>query len=417
MIEEGYNTFEKILRRLHGLYPAYLEEILQKLTKKGKISKKNYAKEYKLTFPGEYRKKLDEITRIIDREYETFAEKFPPPHPLDFEWRFSLNSLKFLFKNIFENHSLQNKKILFLGAPSVGLYFLVAKKHLNLTTTNITIIDKNQEIINLIRENFENSSALPLDLQDPLPKQIPKEHNIVTIDLPWYSDYYKLFISRATQLIDEKDGWIYAALFPMYTRRLAIYERAEVINHFITTGFSPLAIFLSVLQYKTPTFEKQALKTAGINKEKQKTMEKWRYADLIVLKSTGKLRPLVTGKVILEETTEWKEITFPHKKIKVKINPLIKQYIKPQIITLETQEKTIIGRKHSTEKYIDMWTSDNEIFALTGHNTIYEILTHIKNKNSLEEIISQISKKYQKEKEQIQKDIEKTYKTLKNILK
>jgi len=53
-----------------------------------------------------------------------------------------------------------------------------------------------------------------------------------------------------------------------------------------------------------------------------------------------------------------------------------------------------------------MWTSDNEIYALTGHNIIYEILTHIKNKNSLDQIISKISETYKKE--QIQKDIEKT---------
>lgn len=177
-------------------------------------------------------------------------------------------------------------------------------------------------------------------------------------------------------------------------------------------GFSPLCIFPSILEYETPSFEKKSLHALGVDLE-----QNWRYGDMIILRSTSYLRPLIFGDYIFEESV-WKDIAFQKKRIKIKINPMIKNYIKPEIIPIYNKSSIFptVSRRHPSRKFVDMWTSDNEVFVLVGHNIIYDVLIQIKNDGDIEQILKYISQKYVKNTEEIQQDVRNIYEMLKTIL-
>ncbi|HEC92949.1 MAG TPA: hypothetical protein ENI51_08180 [Candidatus Atribacteria bacterium] len=138
------------------------------------------------------------------------------------------------------------------------------------------------------------------------------------------------------------------------------------------------------------------------------------------IQSTKLLRPIVVGDFILENFT-WRTVKFGKKLIKIKILPFKMQYIKPKIIQILDKSNPIfesVSRRHIYRPYVDMWTSDNEIFHLVGSNVIYDILKPLSLGKDSNQIAEEISKKYKVEKEKIGEDIKEIIKFVKNnILK
>ena len=155
-IQKGNNTFDKLIKNLSGIYPLDLKNILVELIKEDKV----IVEGSKYALPSSISNfcyDLKEKFKCIDPIYNEFVSSLTPPHPVDFEWRFSLNAVKFIFENVFENHLVHNKNILFIAAPLAGMYFLIANNHMALKM-NVTIVDRNSQILDIIEKGFKNTT-------------------------------------------------------------------------------------------------------------------------------------------------------------------------------------------------------------------------------------------------------------------
>ena len=112
LIYRGNNTFDKLIENLYGIYPNDLEELLSKLVAEGIIK----IKDNKYILLSEFPLKIEKLENVDD-EYKKLIKDAPVPHPLEFDWKFSLNALKYIFNKIFDNHILYEKNLLFLVSP------------------------------------------------------------------------------------------------------------------------------------------------------------------------------------------------------------------------------------------------------------------------------------------------------------
>ena len=407
-IYSGQNTFEKLLRSLSGMYPVDVRKFISHMVSKGRIVVNKQGKYLLPTFSHPFQK--NDILKVVDQEYSRFLKSMPDSHPLDYDWYFSLNGAKFIFTTILENHRVPDKSLLFLGTPLTAVYFLLVEDKLPINI-KISIIDKNEDLLASIRKRFKKCSIIVHDLQNELGNEVKEQYEIIIMDPPWYIDYYRLFISRSAELI-ASNGWLYSSLFPFNTRPYAVQERIDIMTLFTTSGFSPWCILNSVLEYETPFFEEKSLQDSGIELQ-----QNWRHGDMIILRSSGFLRPLLFGNCILEDPV-WKEISFRKKRIKIRVNPVLNIYIKPEIIPLcnESYIFPTVSRRHPYRNLVDMWTSENEAFVVTGHNVVYDILLSIQKDKNIEQTLLDISQKYKKNLHEIKDEIVKIYKILKKMV-
>lgn len=403
----GQNTFEKLLGNLSGMYPSDVKRIVSHMISKGRIVVNRQGKYILPTFSQPFQE--NNTWTAVDQEYSKFLKSMHDPHPLDYDWYFSLKGARFIFTSILENYLIPETSLLFLGAPLTAVYFLLAEDKLSMNI-KVSIIDKNEDLLVSIKERFRKCTIIIHDLQNELPNEMKEQFEIIIMDPPWYIDYYRLFISRSAELITP-DGWLYSSLFPLNTRPHAVQERIDVITLFTTSGFSPWCILNSVLEYETPLFEEKSLQDSGIELE-----QNWRRGDMIILKSSGYLRPLLFGNCILEDPV-WKEISFRKKRIKIRVNPILNAYIRPEVIPLCSESHIpTVSRRHPNRNLIDMWTSDNEAFFVTGHNVVYDILVSIQENKNIERILIDISQKYKKNSHEIRDEIMKIHETLKKMV-
>lgn len=412
-IRKGKNTFKELVKNLYGLYPTELEKLIHELLQESIIKVEN--NQFILISPRDQNLDLKEIKsgiiQKINTEFSNLFKNYPVPHPLDYDWRWSLYTLNKIFNEILNNHTVFKRKLLFLGAPTAGIFFALANREFEFEM-DLRVVDKNKDIINFINKKLNGVlEGIHYDLQYELPQQIIEDkRDIIIIDSPWYVDYYKIFISRSTNLISENDGFVYTALFPLYTRPQAIYERMEILELFVKAGYSPISIVPSFLEYEIPYFEKRALEASGIELK-----ENWRFGDLAIFKSTSFLRPLIIGDYIIDNEA-WKEFTFKRKRISIRVNPLVKSYIKPEVIPIFGKSSTLpsVSRRHSYRKFVDLWTSDNEVFSLNGNNIVYDILCLME--NDLDSVVREISNKYNVESNTVNGEISKVFNFLKGIV-
>ena len=413
-ILKGIDSFDKLLQFFYGIYPTELRELLNELENEGVIYEENGSfvvdKNYVDTFC------IINVNTLnigeINKEFSKIYYELPTPHPLDYEWRWDLNSIENLFKSIIDERPFNNLKIAFLGAPTSAIYFSLAKKLENLDL-ELTLVDRNEEIIKYI-SNYKilnnHIKTILHDLQYDFRNQLGK-FDVIVMDPPWYVDFYKIFISRASTILQSESGLIYSSLFPTNTRPHAVYERIEILEIFTKSGLSILSLTPSFFKYETPHFESKSLAVSGLKLENN-----WRYGDLIILQSTKLLRPIIVGDFIIENFT-WRTVKFGEKIIKIKILPFKTRYVNPKIIQILDKSNPIfesVSRRHIYRPYVDMWTSDNEIFHLVGNNVIYDILKSLSSGKDFNQIAEEISNKYKVGKEKIEEDIKEIIEFVRN---
>ncbi|HEC92320.1 MAG TPA: putative methyltransferase [Candidatus Atribacteria bacterium] len=282
-ILRGIDSFDKLLQICHGIYPTELRRLLNELKNEGLIKEENNL----FVVDKNYIKSLSIINvntlniEEINKEFSKLYYELPTPHPIDYEWRWDLNSVENLFKAIINEKPFNNLKIAFLGAPTAAIYFSIAKKLENLDL-ELTLIDRNEEIIRYINNHKILNSQIKTilhDLQYDFRNQLGK-FDVIVMDPPWYEDFYKVFISRASTILQPESGLIYSSLFPINTRPNAVYERIEILEIFTKSGLSVLSLTPSFFKYETPHFESKSLAVSNVKLENN-----WRYGDLVILQS------------------------------------------------------------------------------------------------------------------------------------
>ncbi len=256
IIKNNFKTvsYTQALRNLMGIYPADLVAFLSSL------------KEDSSTFIN-----FSDISKI--QQHNSLWEKdFSIPAQLaNYEWRYTDKSAKQIVQ-----HISKYKQIGCLGTPSIALELIYINK-----ASNITLFDINKPLITKVKEKYSMThgiNCVEYDVIDEIPELYKNSFDVVSINPPWYYDYYKLFIIRALQMLNNAHKDIIIPLFPLLSKRNAIKELVQLFEFLGSIGCYNIES-LGYVEFEMPLFEKKALEEKGIPIPDAN----WRNAELVKL--------------------------------------------------------------------------------------------------------------------------------------
>ncbi len=242
------SNWEEFLTQLPGFYPIDVWDSIKRL--------------------GFNSPELGTEAQAIVRNVQ--MEAFPDAleHPLDFEWRFVDDSISTILVKL--RQLLPEQKFISvgcLGCPNVA----VAGER-KLPNYSWTLLDRRAE---LLRPRVKKVELIACDLTQDFPR-LPS-WDAAVVDPPWYLPITKHFLVRA-QMLTKQGGFVLLSFPPEGTRPGARRELDQLIDWCNQGGLERVEISYGKLQYKTPFFESNALKSAGFSAN----VPSWRKADMLV---------------------------------------------------------------------------------------------------------------------------------------
>jgi hypothetical protein len=267
VLKTGPASFRLLAERAEGAYPTDVLAALRKLERAGTLAEG----QNKLWMRTD---STSQTTLANDGADESLVHwddsDFPEPHPLDFDWRFGRRTLELLDQRIAE---LDCTTVAVLGAPTL-FKFLVDH------TKTAHLFDRNEQIVRyLTRIGYKGVTRCDLFRFSPR-----EQFSCVVADPPWYLDHYRAFIEGARRLLVPK-GKLLLSILPRLTRPYAEQDRSEILRFASDRGFDLVRTEFASLQYLSPPFEKEALKSEGLS------VSSWRSGDLYTFVMTQRLVP------------------------------------------------------------------------------------------------------------------------------
>jgi hypothetical protein len=196
------------------------------------------------------------------------------------------------------------------------------------------------------------------DLFDPIPG-LKRSYGAVVADPPWYPEFHRAFILRASEALQE-DGVLLLSALPWLTRPNADADRAGMLEFAMRAGFDLAEVAPGVLGYQSPKFEQAALSMKGIH------CGEWRTGDLYVFRRVRQADPSLTASRPDDEP-EWDEYVLSHRKVKLRRRSdrggqrfSVRPAAKEGPVLAEVSRRSTVRRK------IDLWTSDNVAYSIRG---------------------------------------------------
>jgi hypothetical protein len=184
-------------------------------------------------------------------------------------------------------------------------------------------------------------------------------YDIVLADPPWYSEFYRAFILRSSELLRDQ-GILMLCVLPWLTRPNAIDDRADILSFANKAGFDLTKVIPAFLQYETPRFEKASLSLAGIE------CSDWRVGDLYVFRRISDPIPGLVARRPADEP-EWDEFRFGTLKIKLRRRSEIPgHHFSYQPVNNNNRILDSVSRRSPNRRFIDYWTSENMAYSVEG---------------------------------------------------
>ena len=203
----------------------------------------------------------------------------PVPHPLDADWRFSIETRESLLG--LASALSPREETLLLGTPSVFAHMCA-----QLDLRAAVLVDANQaavEAANSLAREHRMLTAVHADLIGNGDLGLPLIFDTVIADPPWYFAEHRSFLDAASTVM-VTGGLLLMAAAPRGTRPAAEDDRRQLLDHAIDAGFDPIETMEGCLEYTSPPFERAALVQCGL----PAVPTNWRRADLLVLRKTSR---------------------------------------------------------------------------------------------------------------------------------
>jgi hypothetical protein len=340
-IEHGPPDFETLITRLRGADPVLVIETLQGL--QGRLDGAD----------GLVRRLLEESRGDCPQP----PSPLPIPHPLDYAWPFTPESLDLLTSEI-GTLTDSGELIAYLGAPSAHRAAgeaLPDRHHL--------LLDRDQRQVEAANER-EPGSAMRIDLcRDELPTV---NAALCLADPPWYPDEMSAFGNGAAHLL--APGGSLIQTFPeKLTRPGLAADRARVLADAERDGLS-FDRSQGQCAYLTPPFEYAALAAAGLTCPPQS----WRSAELLRF-TKGLSRPRRRRLVSRES---WLPVEIHEIPLRVRTDAapvgtgLITSLIDGDVLPT-------VSRRDPRRRQAALWTSRNRIFGSSDPPALAELLADL----------------------------------------
>jgi hypothetical protein len=341
--KNGIN-FGELLVSLPGIYPSTVLEGLARLVTTSQIHRHIY------------RRLLADSGREPDsRPRQEHRIKLPIEHPLDYEWRFGQTASQLLLDTAMRLVG-SDKTMCLLGAPSILRYALEQGY-----SCPITLIDKNPLLQSCFPQTAGGNIFTLNVASDPLPEI---RASVVMIDPPWYTEYMRAFI-WAGYALSESGSYLLVSVPPKGTRPGVESEMEEVYRWMQQgLGLTRLEVHEAILPYRSPLFEKNALRAEGV----LMVPEEWRRGDLWVFKSDHQRRNQSAKPAITDHQPSWMEVVLRNMRLKVRNSESSEPvFLDPSLISLvEMDVLPSVSRRDPRRDKVDLWTSGNRIFSTCG---------------------------------------------------
>ena len=352
-------SFRELVVAMEGAYPTDVQDALHSLQAED-------------VAVGGLRSDADSAETRTRLRSEADVVTLPEPHPLDYDWRFTEESLNSLAATIAETGA---KRVAILGAPTVFLRLARAD-------VDVTLYDNNVHLVEELRSR-QFSKAVHCDLfttrfEDPA-------FDLVVADPPWYPEHYTSFIRRAGELI-KPGGSLLLSVLPRLTRPSASRDRMEILRDAEAHGFDLVAIHPSYLTYRSPPFEQSSLHAEGIR------LEDWRRGDLFTfIRST---RPCCAGKEIyeFEDASLWQSFSVGRTIVRIRHRESDDREVTFRAVS-PTGDVHLhsVSRRAPFRKTIDVWSSRNLALRLSRPDYLCDILRRHMNGESFGEAVSTVA--------------------------
>lgn len=342
------NAIEKGCRELLdiasfcGIYPNELKALLDELIQQHRVA---YSKNSGYS--------------VVD-DIESSQFRLPPPHPLDFDWRFDKNTTINLTEKILDECGNENA-ILLLGTHSIQM-----ELYRRQVANKVILYDSNSGLIEDLDTNASSSNFICIrkdlfNTKDLVQDYDLGEIGVVFMDPPWYLDFYLFFLTFAARTV-KPGGAVFVSLLPIGTRKTACREREKIFAHAKICGLHLEQLHKNGITYVTPEFEKKSLSTMGI-----KNVGNWRKGDMVVFRKIRYCKNYPDLKVIDKEIRDNNWLSFAIKGFPVKIRKDENDKRVPRIVKIEKNNiLPTVSRRYKGRDKIDLWLWDNRVFGIEG---------------------------------------------------
>ena len=347
----GVDTLDDLLAGLPGVYPSVALDSVRRLAAGD---------------PGLSRI----LTRILQyagnhKNHERLRHelKLPIPHPLDYDWRFSDQTVAQLLSGC-ANMTKAGQTVALLGVPTV-----LRAAHESGFDREVVLLDASGTTVDIVVRGTRGR-ALKCDLLvDPLPNVIA---SAVIGDPPWYPDEMSAFLWTAAKIC-RVGGYILMSLPPIGTRPTIESERNELFAWSEQLGLKLVRLEPSALVYISPLFEVNALKVEGI----PSLSHDWRRGDLAVFSAETAVS--VARPAYSSSLQSWVEECVDGMRWRIR-RVDSRRFADPKLISIVPGDiLPSVSRRDVRRVHADVWTSGNRVFRSEGKHALRLLLRAIRN--------------------------------------
>ncbi len=351
-------SFEFLSKSLHGLDPVETLTLLNEMQNAGYLVQMEERWVVKQV-------PIAENLSLYPVEHTFFLEKYmgyfgflKTPHPLDFEWRNSTESLNRLMARI-QRFVEPDDPMLFLGMPT--LFATAIAKDIS---NSVTLIERNKPILNGLQSVITDSRRFKIIDADIflLDPKLIAPHFCVVMDPPWYAPHFSQFMWLAANSIPI-GGFVAISLPPINTRPTILNERTKLFSFCEQLGLCLEILEPQQLHYAMPFFEFNALRSAGVSS----ILPFWRKGDFVLFRKVNdstQLRP--KNELSVEK---WVEREYKSVRIRIKMTT---EELKDRKNELEIESLVSgdilpsVSSRTPIRAQANVWSSGNRIYKVNN---------------------------------------------------
>jgi hypothetical protein len=344
-IHRGASSFDELLCALPGVYPTLVAASVDRLRQRNVISNSQHSKAT--------RRRANERS-----QRSTIPSSLPPPHPLDFDWRYSPETIELLVDRAIAV-TQPGETVALLGTPSLHMAQL-SKDH----GRRFVLIDANALTVERVKPLHAHRTVYKRNLfVEPVPAL---NAAVVIADPPWYDEYIEAFMWAASELA-RPNAQVLVSLPAIGTRPGSRTERKAFRATAERMGMRVDEMRLGDLAYVSPPFEANALAAAGWTD----LPSDWRRGDLGILRKSGPNGPRPAQEV---RETRWDEHCLGWVRVRVRrdpatkvVDPILEELVPGAVLP-------DVSRRHQFREMANVWTSGNRVYRCQSPRLLLVVL-------------------------------------------
>jgi hypothetical protein len=262
----------------------------------------------------------------------------PEPHPLDYDWRFTHDTVQWLAEL-----APQHGETLILGAPSVARFLQASKR-------DVILVDR-QPLQGVTKHLARDAATFALPT---------RAFARAIVDPPWYPHHWRLWTAWVARSIG-MDRDIFVSIWPSETRPRAASE-INAIDQWLS-GWAEIESVPFPVRYETPIFEQAAISASGDGK-------------LTASPGVGRLlrvhvKRLPPAERPLDQHPTWLRFTVNDYQLALRLDPAFAEV--PSMRRLAKAHDWIwpfVSERAPERDLIDLWSSRNEVAIVSSSSAL-----------------------------------------------